>query len=332
MSDSNHLPYRLDGKKVFVAGHRGMVGSALMRRLQREDCEVVAVDRDGIDLRRQAETEDWFAANRPHLVFMSAAKVGGILANRDYPGEFLYDNLLIAANVIEASRRVGVEKAVFLGSSCIYPKMAPQPIPEESLLSGPLEPTNEAYAVAKIAGIKLVEAYRKQYGLRYICVQPCNLYGPGDNYDLNSSHVLPALIRKAHDAKVSGSSEMVIWGSGSPLREFLHVDDVADAVVFLARSYDSSMPINIGSGHEVSIANLAKIVGRVVGFEGVFTFDKSKPDGTPRKVLDLDRLHALGWSHSIDLEAGVHSAYEWFLSHRTAPESVADMRISSLSP
>lgn len=316
MPDNSPLPYRLEGKRVFIAGHRGMVGSALTRRLQREDCEVVTVDRDRVDLRRQAETEDWFAANRPHLVFMSAAKVGGILANRDYPGEFLYDNLLIEANVIEASRRVGVEKAVFLGSSCIYPKLAPQPITEESLLSGPLEPTNEAYAIAKIAGIKLVEAYRQQYGLRYISVQPCNLYGPGDNYDLNASHVIPALIRKAHDARNSGRAEMVIWGSGSPLREFLHVDDLADAVVFLARSYDSSAPINVGTGHEVSIAELAKIVAGVVGFHGAFTFDTTKPDGTPRKVLDLSRLHALGWRHSIDLEAGIRSAYQWFLSHR----------------
>jgi GDP-L-fucose synthase len=321
MLASGHLPYRLEGKKVFVAGHRGMVGSALTRRLQREDCELVSADRDRVDLRRQAETEDWFAANRPHLVFMSAAKVGGILANRDYPGEFLYDNLLIEANVIEACRRVGVEKAVFLGSSCIYPKMAPQPIVEDSLLSGPLEPTNEAYAIAKIAGIKLVEAYRRQYGLRYISVQPCNLYGPGDNYDLNTSHVIPALIRKAHDAKASGSPEMVVWGSGSPLREFLHVDDLADALVFLARSYDGSGPINVGSGQEVSIAGLAEIVAREVGFDGTFTFDRSKPDGTPRKVLDLGRLHALGWNHSIDLVAGVRSAYQWFLSRRSVPES-----------
>jgi GDP-L-fucose synthase len=316
MPDSGQHPYRLEGKRIFVAGHRGMVGSALVRRLEREDCEVITVDRARVDLRRQAETEDWFAENRPHLVFMSAAKVGGILANRDFPGEFLYDNLLIEANVIEASRRVGVERAVFLGSSCIYPKLAPQPITEDSLLTGPLEPTNEAYAIAKIAGIKLVEAYRRQYGLRFISAQPSNLYGPGDNYDLNASHVIPALIRKAHEARNSGAAEMVIWGSGSPLREFLHVDDLADAVVFLARSYDSSEPINVGSGHEVSIADLARLVSGVVGFEGTFAFDRTKPDGTPRKVLDLRRLHALGWRHSIDLEAGLQSAYRWFLSHR----------------
>ncbi len=295
-----------------------MVGSALTRRLEREDCEIVTVDRARVDLRRQVETEDWFAANKPHLVLMSAAKVGGILANRDYPGEFLYDNLLIEANVIEASRRVGVEKAVFLGSSCIYPKLAPQPLTENALLSGPLEPTNEAYAIAKIVGTKLVEAYRRQYGLRYISVQPCNLYGPGDNYDLNVSHVIPALIRKAHEAAVSGSGEMVLWGSGSPLREFLHVDDLADAVVFLAQSYDCSVPINVGTGHEVSIAELAKIVAGVVGFQGAFTFDATKPDGTPRKVLDLSRVRALGWHHSIELEAGIRNAYQWFLSNRTA--------------
>ena len=317
MANSNALPYRLAGKKVFVAGHRGMVGSALTRRLERENCEIVTVDRARIDLRRQAETEDWFAENRPHLVLMSAARVGGIIANRDRPGEFLYDNLLIEANVIEASRQVGVEKAVFLGSSCIYPKLAPQPITEELLLAGPLEPTNEAYAIAKIAGIKLVEAYRRQYGLRYISVQPCNLYGPGDNYDLNTSHVIPALIRKAHDAKLSGSGEMVIWGSGSPLREFLHVDDLADAVVFLARSYDGSLPINVGTGREVSIAELARIVAGVVGFQGVFTFDATKPDGTPRKVLDLSRVHALGWQHSTELEAGILNAYQSFLSNLT---------------
>ena len=316
MPDSSPLPYRLEGKRIFVAGHRGMVGSALVRRLAREDCEILTVDRARVDLRRQAETEDWFAENRPHLVLMAAARVGGILANRDYPGDFLYDNLMVEANVIEASRRVGVEKAVFLGSSCIYPRLAPQPITEDSLLSGPLEPTNEAYAIAKIAGIKLVEAYRRQYGLRYVSVQPCNLYGPGDNFDPDLGHVIPALIRKAHDARRSGAAEMVIWGSGSPLREFLHVDDLADAVVFLARSYDGSEPINVGTGREVSIADLARRVAGVVGFDGTFIFDSSKPDGTPRKVLDLRRLHALGWRHSIDLEDGLRGAYQWFVSHR----------------
>jgi len=318
MPDSGHLPYRLEGKRVFIAGHHGMVGSALTRRLEREDCEILTVGRDRVDLRRQSETEDWFAANRPHLVLMSAARVGGILDNRDRPGEFLYDNLLIEANVIEASRRVGVEKGVFLGSSCIYPRLAPQPIHEDALLSGPLEPTNQAYAIAKIAGIKLVEAYRRQYGLGFISVQPCNLYGPGDNYDLDTSHVIPALIRKAHDAKTSGRREMVIWGSGSPLREFLHADDLADAVVFLARSYDGSEPINVGTGREVSIADLARIVAGLVGFDVAFTFDTTKPDGTPRKVLDLRRLHALGWRHSIELEAGIDNAYQWFRTHHAA--------------
>ena len=308
--------YPLRGKRVFVAGHRGMVGSALVRRLQREDCEILTADRSALDLRRQADTEEWFAEVRPNVVFVAAAKVGGILANRDHPADFLHDNLMIGSNIMEAGRRSGVERLVYIGSSCIYPRLAAQPIREEELLAGPLEPTNEAYAVAKIAGIKLVQAYRKQHGCRFIAAQPCNLYGPGDNFDLTSSHVVPALMRKAHEAKVEGRDRMIIWGSGAPLREFLHVDDSADALVFLARHYDSGEIVNVGSGQEMTIRQLAEAVADVVGFRGQFVFDSSKPDGTPRKVLDLHRLHGLGWRHSIAPESGLRSTYQWFLAHQ----------------
>jgi GDP-L-fucose synthase len=307
--------FPLRGRRVFVAGHRGMVGSALVRRLRDEDCEVLTVARGDLDLRRQAETEAWITASRPDVVFIAAARVGGILANRDYPADFLFDNVMIGANVMEASRRAGVERLVFIGSSCIYPKFAAQPIREEELLTGPLEPTNEPYAIAKIAGIRLAQAYRRQHGCRYIAVQPCNLYGPGDNFDLASSHVLPALMRKAHEARRAGHERMEIWGSGKPLREFLHVDDLADALVFLARHYDGSDLVNVGSGEELSIRALAESIAEVVGFRGTFDFDATKPDGTPRKVLDLTRLHGLGWRHSIALGAGLASTYEWFLSH-----------------
>jgi GDP-L-fucose synthase len=313
----------LAGKRVFVAGHRGMVGAALVRRLAGEGCSLVTAGRGELDLRRQAETESWFAATRPQVVFLAAARVGGILANRDRPGEFLYDNLMIAANVMEAARRGGVEKLVFLGSSCVYPKLAPQPIPEESLLTGPLEPTNQWYAVAKIAGIKMAEAYRQQYGCHFISAQPSNLYGPGDNFDLAASHVLPALIRKAHEAKRAGAAEMTVWGSGTPLREFLHVDDLADALVHLARTYDGAEPVNIGSGEEVSIGRLAEMVAAAVGFGGRLGFDASKPDGTPRKVVDVSRLAALGWRHRIRLEEGLASTYAWFLEHQAEARGLA---------
>jgi GDP-L-fucose synthase len=272
-----------------------------------------------VDLRRQDEVEAWFARTRPHLVFLAAAKVGGIGANSAYPAEFLYDNLMIEANVIEAARRGGVEKLVFLGSSCIYPKLADQPIVEEALLSGPLEPSNEWYSVAKIAGIKLCQAYRRQYGCDFISAQPTNLYGPGDNFDLETSHVVPALIRKAHEAAAVGADRVVVWGSGMPRREFLHVDDLADALVFLARHFSDELPINVGSGQEVTIAELAQLIAQVVGFGGRLEFDSSRPDGTPRKLLDTSRLEALGWKATTPLDRGLHDAYEWFRASLQAP-------------
>ncbi|HSI41515.1 MAG TPA: GDP-L-fucose synthase [Xanthobacteraceae bacterium] len=308
-------PYSLTDKKVWVAGHRGMVGSALVRRLGTEDCQVLTADRMTVDLKRQAETEDWLAETRPDAVFLAAAKVGGILANDTFPGDFLYDNLMIEANIIEAARRVGVAKLLFLGSSCIYPKFAPQPITEDSLLTGPLEPTNEWYAVAKIAGIKLVEAYRRQYGSDFISAMPTNLYGPEDNFDLASSHVLPALIRKAHEAKLSNASELVVWGTGAPRREFLHVDDCADALVHLMKVYSDERHVNVGSGDDIAIIDLARCVADIVGFKGEIVRDLSKPDGTPRKLMSADRLRTLGWSPSISLEDGISAVYQWFLDH-----------------
>ncbi|MFO1183643.1 MAG: GDP-L-fucose synthase [Bauldia sp.] len=309
------MNFDLAGKRVFVAGHGGMVGAALVRRLARERCIVLTAGRNDLDLRRQAPTENWFQQEQPQVVFLAAAKVGGILANRDRPAEFLYDNLMIEANVIEAARRTGVETLVFLGSSCIYPRLAPQPIPEEALLTGPLEPTNAAYAIAKIAGIKLADAYRRQYGCRFISAQPTNLYGPGDNFDLVSSHVLPALLRKAHEAKRDGKGELEIWGSGTPKREFLHVDDLADALMLLAKTYDGMEAINIGSGDEVSIRELAGLIAEVVGFAGRLRFDASKPDGTPRKLVDSSRLAALGWQRATPLREGVRATYAWYLAN-----------------
>lgn len=304
-------PYALRGKRVFVAGHRGMVGSAICRRLAAEDCaEIQTATRSELDLLRQDQVETWMAANHPQTVFVSAAKVGGIVANDSFPADFLYENLMIEANLIRAAHEVGVEKLIFLGSSCIYPKLAPQPIAEDALLTGPLEPTNEWYAVAKIAGIKLAQAYRKQHGRDFISAMPTNLYGPGDNYDLQTSHVIPALLRKAHQAKMRGDASMEIWGTGSPLREFLHCDDCADAVVFLAKQYSGYDHVNVGSGEDISIADLARLVMRTVGFEGALTHDLSKPDGTPRKLMDPSRLKAMGWSPKIPLEAGLRSTYE----------------------
>ena len=305
------MTFSLAGKSIFVAGHGGMVGSAIVRRLAGEQCEVLTAPRT-LDLREQAQSRDWFAANRPEVVVVAAAKVGGILANDSYPGEFLYDNLMIEANVIEAARQHGTAKLLFLGSSCIYPRLAPQPIAEEALLTGPLEPTNEWYALAKIAGIKLCQAYRRQYGCDFISAMPTNLYGSDDNFDLESSHVLPALIRKAHEAKLSGASEMVVWGSGVPLREFLHVDDLADACVFLLRRYSDESHINVGSGSEISILDLAAMVARIVGYEGAILCDPSKPDGTPRKLIDSGRVEALGWRPSIALEDGIADVYRRF--------------------
>ncbi len=306
--------YSLEGKRIWVAGHKGMVGSALMRRLARENCHVITVDRREVDLIRQAEVEAWLEGVRPDAIILAAARVGGILANDTRPAEFLYQNMMIEANVIEAAHRADVNRLIFLGSSCIYPKFAPQPIAEEALLAGPLEPTNEAYAIAKIAGIKLCQAYRKQYGRDYIAAMPTNLYGPGDNFDLESSHVLPALIRKAHEARLAGAAELTIWGTGTPRREFLHVDDCADALVHLLKVYSGAEHVNVGSGEDLTIRELAELVARVVGFAGRVTTDPTKPDGTPRKLMSGARLAALGWRPRIGLEAGVRETYQWWLA------------------
>lgn len=306
------MSYEIAGKRIWVAGHRGLVGGALVRRLQTEGCTVLTADRSTVDLKDQPATRRWIEQNSPDAIFMAAAKVGGIHANSTFPAEFLYDNLMIEANVIESAYRVGVGKLVFLGSSCIYPKYAEQPIREESLLTGSLEPTNEWYAIAKIAGIKLAEAYREQYGANFISAMPTNLYGPADNFDLANSHVLPALLRKAHEAKQSDAPEIVIWGSGIPRREFLHVDDCADALVFLMKEYSESQHINVGSGEDISIFDLAKMVCEVVGFRGEIVCDSTKPDGTPRKLMSADKLQSLGWRPSIDLEEGIRNTYSWF--------------------
>jgi GDP-L-fucose synthase len=305
--------FDLAGRRVFVAGHRGMAGSAVVRRLARESCEILTVDRCEVDLTRQADVEDWMATHRPDVVVVAAARVGGILANSTYPAEFIRDNLMIEANVIDSAWRVGVAKLLLLGSSCIYPKLAPQPIPEEALLSGPLETTNEWYAIAKIAGIKLCQAYRRQYGCDFISAQPTNLYGTGDNFDLNASHVIPALMRKLHEARQRGDDKIVIWGTGTPLREFLHVDDLADAMVFLLGHYSGESHINIGTGEEISIRDLATTIAEVVGFTGSFVYDSSKPDGTLRKLLDVSRLSELGWKAGTPLKAGLRSTYDWYL-------------------
>lgn len=303
--------FDLAGKSVFVAGHGGMVGGALMRRLEREGCSLLTATRAELDLTRQVEVDAWFADNRPDVVFLAAARVGGIHANNSRPVDFLRDNLSIELNVIEAAHAHGTAKLIFLGSSCIYPKMAPQPIVETALLSGPLEPTNEWYAIAKIAGIKLCQAYRRQYGCDFIAAQPTNLYGPGDNFDLASSHVLPALLIKAMRARDSGEASLAVWGSGNPLREFMHVDDLADALVFLAKHYSDEAPINVGSGQEVSIRELAQMIKRIVGFAGELSFDATKPDGTPRKRIDSSRIEALGWTATIELEQGITRTLEW---------------------
>jgi GDP-L-fucose synthase len=310
--------FPLKGKRVWVAGHRGMVGQALVRRLAREDCEILTVGRGDLDLRRQEPTQAWIAAARPDAIFLAAAKVGGILANDSYPAEFLHDNLAIQTNVIESARLAGVAKLLFLGSSCIYPKLAPQPIAEEALLTGPLEPTNEWYAIAKIAGLKLSQAYRRQYGCDFIAAMPTNLYGPGDNYDLASSHALAALLRKAHEAKARGERTLTVWGTGAPLREFMHADDCADALVFLMTRYSGEGHVNVGTGDEVSILDLANMVSRAVGLDAEIIHDLSKPDGTPRKRLDCSKLEALGWRRRIPLPDGLADAYRWFLEHETA--------------
>jgi GDP-L-fucose synthase len=303
--------------RIFVAGHRGLVGSAIVRKLEREGYgDVLVASRDELDLRDAAAVHRFFEREQPAFAFLAAAKVGGILANATYPAEFLRDNLLIEANAIDAAWRSGVRKLLFLGSSCIYPKFAPQPMREEHLLTGELEPTNEWYAIAKIAGIKLCQAYRKQYGFHAISLMPTNLYGPGDNFDLQTSHVLPALIRKFHEAAASGAEEVNVWGTGSPKREFLHVDDLADACLFLMRNYDSPEIVNVGTGVDVSIRELAEMVQQVTGFKGRLIFDTSKPDGTPRKLLDVSKLNGLGWKASIPLERGIAETYRWYRSQR----------------
>lgn len=306
--------FELEGKRIWVAGHRGMVGSALVRLLSRANCEVLTVARSEVDLRDQAAVRGWLDKARPDAVILAAARVGGIAANSASPVAFLYDNLMIEANVIEGAARAGVQKLLLLGSTCIYPRDAEQPIREEALLTGPLEKTNEWYAIAKIAGIKLCQAYRQEHGLDFISAQPTNLYGPGDNYDLETSHVLPALIRKAHEAKVNGAEHLTIWGTGRPLREFLHVDDLANALVFLMRNYSDGLPINIGSGEEVSIAELARLVCDTVEFKGELAFDQTRPDGTPRKLTDLTRLRDLGWQNARPLKVGLSQTYKDFLS------------------
>jgi len=304
------------GSKIFVAGHRGLAGSAIVRRLQKGGFQnLILRTHAELDLRSQSATQAFFAAERPEYIFLAAAKVGGILANSTYPAEFIHDNLAIQNNVVDAAYRNGAAKLAFLGSSCIYPRLAPQPIDENSLLTGPLEATNEWYAIAKIAGIKMAQAYRKQYGFNAISIMPTNLYGPGDNFNLETSHVLPALMRKAHEAKIANARELVVWGSGTPLREFLHVDDMADATVFLMEHYDEPEIVNAGTGVDVSIRELAEIVKRVTGFGGELKFDPSKPDGTPRKLLDVSRLKALGWTACIPLEEGITSSYQWFLEN-----------------
>jgi len=302
--------------KVFVAGHRGLVGSAIVRRLEQDGISPLTATRTDLDLRNQSAVNDWFRANQPDYVYLVAGTVGGILANSTRPAEFIYDNLLIHATVVHACHLHGAKKLLYLGSSCIYPREAPQPMTENALLAGPLEPTNEFYAVAKIAGIKLCQAYRRQYGCDFISAMPTNLYGPNDNFDLTSSHVLPALIRKFHDAKLEGTAEVSVWGSGRPRREFLHVDDLASACVFLMRNYDEEPHINVGTGENLSIRDLAEMIRDVVYPQARIVFDSSRPDGPPRKLLDISRLRSLGWSPSIPLRAGIESTYRWFLEHQ----------------
>jgi GDP-L-fucose synthase len=313
--------FDLTGRRVWVAGHRGMVGAAIVRRLASENCEILTADRTQVDLMRQDQVERWMAKARPDVIFLAAAKVGGIQANDTRPAEFLYDNLMIEANIIAAAHQNKVAKLLFLGSSCIYPKLAPQPIPEGALLTGPLEPTNEWYAIAKIAGIKLAQAYRKQYGCDFISAMPTNLYGPGDNFDLQSSHVMPALIRKAHEAKLAGAGELRVWGSGAPRREFLHVDDCADALVFLMQRYSADEHVNVGSGEDIPIAKLASLVAKAVGFEGRLSFDRTKPDGTPRKLMSGDKLKAMGWTPKVSLHEGLRATYTWFAEHQASHQA-----------
>ncbi|MET4257037.1 GDP-L-fucose synthase [Bradyrhizobium sp. S3.12.5] len=312
-------PFELKGKSVYVAGHRGMVGAALARRLAREDVKLVTVERREVDLCNQAAVFDWFARVRPQVVFLAAAKVGGIFANNTLRAEFIYDNIAIAANVIHAAHLNRAEKLMFLGSSCIYPKLAPQPLREDTVLTGPLEPTNEPYAIAKIAGIKMAEAYRGQYGSDFISVMPTNLYGPGDNYHPELSHVVAALIRRFHEAKLSGAKNVVVWGTGTPRREFLYVDDMADACVHLMKTYSGADLINIGTGEDIAIAEFAHVVAEIVGYRGEISFDSSRPDGTPRKLLDVSRLDKLGWRATTSLHDGLKKAYAAYQAATVVP-------------
>jgi GDP-L-fucose synthase len=311
--------------RIFVAGHRGLVGSAILRELERKGfSNLVLTTREETDLTSRAAVDRFLQRERPEYVFLAAAKVGGILANSRYPADFIRDNLAIELNVIDSSWQHGVRKLEFLGSSCIYPKLAPQPLSEESLLTGSLEPTNEWYAIAKIAGIKLCQAYSIQHGFNAISLMPTNLYGPGDNFDLQSSHVLPALIRKFHEAQIEGFRSVVVWGTGTPLREFLHVDDLASAAVFLMQNYDEPGIVNVGVGEDITIADLARTVAHITGYKGAIEFDVSKPDGTPRKLMDSRRLHAMGWHHSVSLEQGIRSTYEWFLANSQCARAVTN--------
>ncbi len=322
--------YPLVGKRVWVAGHNGMVGSAIVRRLAHENCEILVADRNTLDLKDQAATRAWVEEARPDAIFLAAAKVGGILANDSRPADFLYDNLVIEANVIEAAYRAKTSKLLFLGSSCIYPKFAPQPITEDALLTGPLEPTNEWYAIAKIAGIKLCQAYRKQHNRDFISAMPTNLYGPGDNFDLNTSHVIPALMRKAHEARERGEREIVIWGTGAPRREFLHVDDCADACVHLMKVYSSESHVNVGSGEDLTILELTKLACEVVGFTGAISNDLSKPDGALRKLMSREKIGALGWAPRIGLRDGLASSFRWYLENIAQNEDAG--RHASMHP
>jgi GDP-L-fucose synthase len=310
--------FSLSGKRVWVAGHRGMVGSALVRRLKSENVTLLTTTRSELDLKRQADVETWMRREKPQAVFVAAAVVGGIVANDTRPAEFLTDNLQIQTNIIATAHEIGVEKLLFLGSTCVYPRLAPQPMNEDALLTGPLEATNQWYAVAKIAGIKQCQAYRREYGRDFISCMPTNLYGPEDNFDLTSSHVLPALIAKAHDAKAKGTPTLQLWGTGTPRREFLHVDDLADACVFLMKTYSDEQLVNIGVGHDVTIRELAELIADVVGFKGTFTFDSSKPDGTPRKLVDVGRINGLGWKAKTGLREGIAATYDWYRQNAAA--------------
>lgn len=325
------MPQRIaKDARVYVAGHRGLVGSAIVRRLEKEGfSRILTVEREQLDLRDQAQVDRWFALNKPDYVFLVAGTVGGILANSTRPAEFIYDNMMIHATVVHAAHAYGVQKLLYLGSSCIYPKHCPQPMKEEYLLTGALEPTNEYYAVAKIAGVKLCQAYRKQYDCNFIAAMPTNLYGLGDNFDLEDSHVLPALLRKFHEAKIEGRSEVTIWGTGAPRREFLHVDDLADACLFLMREYEDELHVNVGSGKDLSIRELAETIRDIVAPSVNLVFDTTKPDGAPRKLLDVSRIHAAGWHHRIDLREGIADTYSWFQDHYE--EIVAGDRPRALS-